>query len=107
MQLDVHAKDIDLIDSLRIYVEEKIGGIEKFIDAFDLEGGVSIRVKLERTTNHHKKGDVYQASADLHLPGKSMHASASHYDMHAAIDELRDKLLHEIETLKGKVAENG
>jgi len=106
MHLDIASKHLDLTPPLRSYIEEKIGGIAKFIEPFDLEGGADCKVTVERATAHHHKGEVFRAVADLRFPGAVLRAEEFHEDARAAIDEVRRKLLAEIETHKGKMLHN-
>lgn len=103
MNLDISGKNLDLTPSIKTYIEEKLGGIDRFVAKFDQEGGVDLRVTVGRTTEHHHKGEVYLAATDLHLPGKTLRAEESDADLRVAIDGVRKKLLAEIETYKGRL----
>ncbi|MEK7554622.1 MAG: ribosome-associated translation inhibitor RaiA [Patescibacteria group bacterium] len=100
MKLHLKATSIDLTEPLKIYIDEKLGGIEKFVERWDMEGAVEIWIEVGRTTRHHKKGDVFRAEADLRLPGKVLRAEEEDFDLRVAIDRVRDKLKREIERYK-------
>ncbi|MEK7608386.1 MAG: HPF/RaiA family ribosome-associated protein [Patescibacteria group bacterium] len=101
MNLDISGKGIELTPSIKIFIEEKLGGIAKFIQKFDEEGAAELRVLIGRSTAHHHKGEVYFASANLQIPGKELRAEDLDADVRVAIDGVRRKLLSEIETYKG------
>ncbi len=102
MKIDLSGKNLELTPSIKVYIDEKLGGLEKYIGKFNEEGAVELRVSIARTTAHHHKGEVYATSADLHLPGRTLHAEASDSDVRISVDSVRHKLLSEIETYKGK-----
>ena len=100
MKLHLKATNIDLTEPLKVYVDEKLGGLEKFIKRWDAEGGVEIWVEVGRTSRHHKKGDVFMAEADIRLPGKVFRAEDEDFDIRVAIDRVRDKLERDISKYK-------
>lgn len=106
MKLDISGKNLELTPSIKAYVEEKLGGVRKFVTKFDEEGGVGLRVLLGRTTEHHHKGEVYFATVDIRLPKKELRAEDFDSDLHVAIDNVRKKLLAEIETYKGRLGQS-
>jgi putative sigma-54 modulation protein len=102
MNIDIIATDLDLTPSLKIYVEDKLGSIDKFIKKYDEKGSVHMRVEVGRTTRHHNKGDVFRAEANLEVAGKLLRAEDENSDIHIAIDRVEDKLRRELITLKTK-----
>ena len=102
MKIHLKATNIDLTEPLKVYVEEKLGGLEKFIGRWDVEGAVELWAEVGRTTRHHKKGDVFMAEADLRLPGKVLRAEDEDFDVRVAIDRVREKLERDIKKYKDK-----
>ena len=100
MKIHIKATNLELTASLKEYVEEKIGSIGKIIKKWDMDGAIEVRVEIGRTTNHHHKGDVFRAEADLRLPGKILRAEDENNDMHAAIDKVENVLKREINKYK-------
>ncbi len=97
MHIDIHAKNLELTESLDAYIREKMAYLEKFVSRYEELGEVEVKATIERMTAHHYKGEVFRAAADIILPGKNLHAEDTHEDAHAAIDALKNKLHHEIE----------
>lgn len=53
-------------------------------------------VHLERTTNHHKQGDVYRLEVSVKSGGKSYHVEEVGDDVYRLVDEVADTLHREI-----------
>lgn len=103
MKTNIKATNLDLTPSLTVYIEEKLGGLSRYIKRFD-EGGVAeIWLEVGRTTRHHHKGNVFRAEGDIRLPRKILRAEANGADIRTAIDALRDKLHLEIEKYKTRM----
>ena len=96
MQIYIKATNLDLTPALKEYVEEKVGGLATYLSKWESDGAVKTRVEIARTTNHHKKGDVFLATIDLHLPGKTLRAEETEWDARIAIDRARDTMQREI-----------
>ncbi len=97
MNLQIKATNLDLTPAIRVYLEDKIGSLDKFIKRFEAQGEVKAEIEIARTTKHHKKGPVFYAEVNLHLPKETLRAEYSDRDVRAAIDKVKDKLKHEIE----------
>lgn len=101
MRIIIKATNLDLTEPLKIYIEEKIGGLEKFLSAIDSDV-IQARVEIARATHHHKQGNVYHVDVNLDLPSKVLRAEKDDTDVRAAIDAVKDKLKREIEKYKAK-----
>jgi ribosomal subunit interface protein len=96
-------KTLDVTESLEEYIEERIAPLRKFLEPFERNGEVELRLEVSRTSEHHRKGDeVFMAAADLVLLGSVLRSEASSADIRKAIDEVRNKLHMEIEKYKTK-----
>ncbi len=98
MKINIKATDLELTAPLKEYIEEKIGGLNKFLSRLEdeKESDFTAWVEVARTTRHHHKGDVYRAECDLKLPGKMLRAEDENFDVRVAIDAVRDKLQKEV-----------
>ena len=85
MQIDLSGHHIEITDSLRAYVNEKVGRLEKH---------------FERVTDAHVVLSVekqfQKAEATIHVKGNKIFAHAENEDMYAAIDSMADKLDRQI-----------
>jgi len=100
MKITIKWTDLKPIESIEVFVEEKIGGLEKFLKY--LGTAVEAWVEVSRTTKHHKRGEfVYRAEADIRLPNKIVRAEAIDKDLRLAIVRVKDELQQQIKTYKG------
>lgn len=102
MQIKIKSIQLDLTPSLKTYAEEKLGTLVKYISKYDAEGMPELTVELLRNTNHHHKGDVFQANLALAVPKKVLKATAEGTDIRQAIDIAKDALRSELEKYKSK-----
>lgn len=100
MQLHIKAKNLDLTPALKEYAEEKMNSLAVHVARWDEGGELQAWMEVARTTNHHKKGEVFAATIDLGLPGKTLRASETEKDARAAIDRVKDTLQREIKKYK-------
>jgi ribosomal subunit interface protein len=90
MNLDIKFTNLDLTPAIKEYIESKILPLSKFIEKWEKIGAVSAQFELARTTNHHRKGDVYYAEINIKLNGKTLRAEHSAPDAREAIDKVKD-----------------
>ena len=102
MRLIIKATNIDLSDALETYINQKIGGLDKFLKDFDPEL-VQARVEIGKPSRHHKSGFVYYAEVNLSLPGKLLRAESNHLDLRYAVNEAKNELEKQIEKYKNKL----
>lgn len=102
MKIQIKGTDIELTPSIKKYIMDKIGGLDKFLDKFQKESQVVAEVEIARTTRHHKSGEIYYAEVNLDLKGDKLRAENKDEDVRSAIDGLKDILKREILTLKEK-----
>ncbi len=110
MNIIVKIKNLKLTESLRSFIENKIGGIKKFLKSFTKSSGqndsLEAFVEVEKETMHHRKGDVFKAETKVNLPGKSFVAQAHGDDLKRAVVEVRDELKREIGKYKTKTIDS-
>lgn len=100
MILNIKATKTTLTDSLRQYIEKKLAVLDKLI-AGDRDSAM-VRVEIGRTTNHHKKGEVYRAEIKISMGKTALYAEAADEDIYAAIDAVKDEVLRELKSYKTK-----
>lgn len=96
MQISIKGTNFDLNPSVKNYVNEKIGNLEKYLGKID-----QAKVELERD-RHHNTGDVMRAEVMLIAGGKVMRADVSSEDIYASIDMVIPKLKEQISKFKDK-----
>ncbi len=98
MRIDISAKNLVLDNPLRTFIEEKMSSLTRFL------GNAAVRVEIARSTRHHRSGKVYYAEANIKLGRLLLRAHADHYDLRAAITDVKDDLQVQIKKFKGKRA---
>lgn len=101
MNIIIKGTNVEVTDKINQYLTKKLATIKKFLSA---EAMVS--VELARTTNHHKKGEVFKAeiriSKEKIIKGKSPYAVAESTDIFSAIDEVKDEIHDMLASAKDK-----
>ncbi|MDD4761840.1 MAG: ribosome-associated translation inhibitor RaiA [Candidatus Pacebacteria bacterium] len=95
MNINITAKNLELTDSLRVFINKKLESISKLVREWEEKGAVEVDFEVARTTKHHHKGDVFYAEANLKLGRKELiRAERSSNDVRDAIDMVK-KILKE------------
>ena len=112
MRIIIKTKNLKLTANLQEFIEEKIGGLEKFTKILqkkdNFEKGKSSEeffVEVGRETKHHKKGDIFRAEARVHLPPKTLVAISEKDNLKEAIVKVKNELESEIRKCKLKKIE--
>ena len=113
MKIIIKTTNLKLNQALKNFIEEKINSLEKFsnifqkeyLDSFFGKGKPKVEawVEIGRTTLHHKKGPVFWAECQMHLPGKSIRSTAKSKDLKLSIIEVKDELQRELKEYKEKL----
>lgn len=106
MRIHIEATGFELTPSLKKFIEEKIGGLDRFIQRWDRNDSVIVRVEVSKTTKHHQKGEIFYAEANMDLPHKVLRVEETNVEIHTAIDEVKNRLKNEITRLKDKETEH-
>jgi ribosomal subunit interface protein len=100
MKILIKFTNLDSTPAIKKYAETKVGSVAKFLKRIDEEGAIKAQVELARRSFHHKKGDVFKAEVNLHLPGKMLRAVERDWDIRVAIDKMKAKLQAEVKKYK-------
>lgn len=102
MKIIIKTLNLDLTPILKQYIEEKIGGLEKFLKFCETESEIQCAVEVGRITRHHHQGRVFQAEINLRLPHRTLRSSAESEDVRLAVNQAKSELLEEIKKYKQK-----
>ena len=94
LKIDIFANDMELTDAIRSAIETKLGTLDKFLEHAGTPQ--ELRVDVGKTTQHHNKGQLFRAEANLRIPGDLIRAENTSYELYGAIDLLKDELKREI-----------
>ena len=104
MRVNIRQKNIEITPALREYIEEKIIRVaERFLQKQADTDLPILDVEVERTTAHHRKGDVYRVAAKLCGGSQCFFANARHGDVRAACDLLEEELEREMYGRKNRI----
>lgn len=98
MKINITTKNITLDEPIRVFIEEKIGGLDKFIQ----KGPISAMVEIGKPSRHHKSGPIFYGEVNLKIGGYLLRGEGGNKDLRTAISEARDELYVQIKKLKGK-----
>jgi ribosomal subunit interface protein len=98
MNISIKATNIELTQALKDYTEKRISGIEKFSPE-----KMTTFVEIGKTTEHHRQGDIFKAEVNITTSlGNQFYAISETSDLYQSIDEVRDEIVREISSSKGK-----
>ncbi len=95
MQIDITGHHIDVTDSMRDYVNQKMERVERH---FDIVSNAHVILTVEKQRQ--------KAEASLMVKGSKVFAEAVDEDMYAAIDKLIDKLDRQVKKHKEKMTDH-
>ncbi len=107
MEIIIKTRNIKPTESLNDFIEEKIGGLKKFINIFqkpqiEKKPLGQFFVEIEKETKHHQTGPYFRAEVQVHLPGKTLRAEARSSDLKMSIAKIKDEMQQEIKKYKLK-----
>ena len=97
----VESKNIKLDEALIVWVEKKIGSLEKFLKKID-PTAIEARVEIGKPSKHHRKGPVWYAEVNLKVPRKLLRATSIDKDLRTAVNRVKDELQRQIKKYLGK-----
>lgn len=87
------AKNLEMTEAIRAYVEEKLMSLEKMCERYS---PCDVAVEVGKTSEHHNKGEIYRAEANMTIPGGLLRAESTKDDLYAAIDDVKDQLKRQL-----------
>jgi putative sigma-54 modulation protein len=99
MQLNIKATNLELTPALKEYVQHKMDMLDKYLGKFKV---INAHIEVEKTTNHHLKGEIYRAEVNLNMGGDLLRVEKIEKDVYKAIDKVKDHLDLVIKKYKDK-----
>ena len=98
MNISIKSTNIELTPAIKDYTEKRISGITKFSGE-----DVVANIEIGKTTAHHKSGEFFRAEINIVTTlGKQFRAVSEKSDLYEAIDDVRNEIVREISSDKGK-----
>ncbi len=101
MTKNVKATNIEITPAIGEYIEKRFAIFERFAPGGN-STSMHAEIEVGKTTKHHKSGDYFKAEVNLKMAGKSFYAVSEKDDLYAAIDEVKDEIVHQITSEKDK-----
>lgn len=92
-----------ITDALRQYIERRLGVLGRYASSLEKNGELVLYVEIARTTQHHKKGEVYYVECTLTLPKKVLRIEQYHSNVRTGVDEAQRRMKQVLEDYKEKV----
>ena len=68
MRFTIKSTGFELTPALQQELEKKFIGFDKYLKRWDKDGAALLEIEVAKTTNHHNKGQIFYAEANLQLP---------------------------------------
>lgn len=103
MRITIRQHNFTITPAFDAYIRQKIVLPAERLLAETAKGDLPIfAIEAERTTRHHRKGQVYRMEANITLGKRMLRAEATGEDPHAACDLLEEEVKREIRSYKAK-----
>lgn len=100
MRRKIKTTNVVLNPNIEEYLDKRLEAVEKLIDSSNPT--VLIEIELARTTKHHQSGDIFRAEINITINSNSFRAVAEKSDLMSAIDQMKDEIINELRSYKGK-----
>jgi len=99
MQLNIKATNLELTSNIKDYVQKKMDMLDKYLGKLKV---ISAHFEVSQTTNHHQKGEIFCAEANLIVNGDLLRVEKTEKDVYKAIDKVKTHLEQAIKKYKDK-----
>lgn len=86
-----------LTPAIEEYVNKRIIPLSKLV-----KDDVLCEVELQKTTDHHRSGDIFRAEVNMIVSGKQVFVASEKPDLYEAIDDMRNELDRTLSVQKEK-----
>ena len=100
LKTNIKTTNITLTPAISDYLAKKLEVLEKYPQVSKHE--VVAQVEVGKITEHHRSGDIFRAEIHLVGSGLDFYAVSEESDLYAAIDLVKDEIVHNITQAKGR-----
>lgn len=101
MKINIKSTKIEITENIKNYIEDKIGGLEKFIK--ETKNEAEFFIEIGKPSEHHKHGeDVFYAECNVGIGGELFRGEVENESLQGAIDELKNVMQRELSSFKNK-----
>lgn len=97
MEIAIRGKNVELTDSLKEYIDEKVGRLERYLDSI-LAVDVTLTVEKNRSIENTQRAEV-----TVHVNGNVIRAEEATVSMYSSIDIVVEKLERQLKKYKSKI----
>lgn len=97
--MQIYGHNLELTPELTGHIRNEIRSLKKFIDQKTWD---EAKIEVGRTTQHHRKGEVFRAEINLPLPGKFLRAEEVSENLHAAINIVKEEIERQVKKYLGR-----
>lgn len=97
MKIITKGINIEITEPIKDYLYKRMLSLDKFIDEDS-----KVEVELEKTTNHHKAGDIFRVEAHVWDKSKMNKAERVSDNMYTSIDLMQEELFNILSKKKDK-----
>lgn len=98
MKTQIKASNVELTEALKDYIQKKMDHLDRFAN----HKNATAYVEIEKTTNHHKKGEVFRAEVNVELGGDVVRVEKTTPDLYKSIDKIKDEMEVQLANKKDK-----
>src|ERR1035437_7210196 len=99
MNINIKTTGISLTPSISEYIDKRMESAKRFLEN---DPSAICNFEVEKTTRHHKNGDVFRAEAHIVAAKRDIYAESEQSDLYAAIRLVRDEVMRRLSSDKGK-----
>ena len=100
MEFAIKTKNMQLTPAIASVVQLRLESLARKVKRFG--SSVTGEVEVGKTSNHHKKGEVFRAEIHVRLPGKLVYTESTQEDLYAAIGDAKRDAERQVVDYKGK-----
>ncbi len=102
MNIIIKFINLERTEAIESYAHKKIKEVlEKFTNDSNKDNIIA-QIEITKTNNHHLRGDMYRASAEIKGFHKKYYVESIKDDLYFSIDDLKDKLDEIVSDTKNK-----